>query len=373
MEKNTKEWIRGLFLIVLFYCVAMNLDLVKEILSVLYSALVPLLYGCIVAFVLNLIVNFLEKGMKGKLWKNKSIKRATSITISIVLLVGVITILCMSLIPEVISSTRQLAEKVPALVEEALDFGEKYMGVPQNLVGKMKNIKFDEKMLMQAVELIENQSVMAAIRKGGSFVSNFIIVLTDFSIGFFFAFYLLMRKEELANQATRLIKVYLPKKAGSKILELAKLANQVYAGFISGQCVDAMILGFMMTITMLIFRLSYPVLIGLIVAMTALVPVVGAFIGCIVGMFLLFIEEPICAVTFLILFLVLQQIDNKLIYPHVVGTAVGLPSIWIFAAIIVGGKISGVVGMFLGIPSAALIYLLIKNDVHKKEQTAKQP
>lgn len=367
LEKKTKDLVRGLFLVVLFCCVVMKLDLVRRILGMIYSAVAPLIYGCMVAFVLNLIVNFLEKGMKGKLWKNRTVKRGVSITISIVLLVGVITILCMCLVPEVVNSTRQLGEKVPVLVDQTLEFGERHLGLPENAIEKIKDIKINGDMLEQMVGLIENQSVMAAIRKGGSFVTNFITVLADFGIGFFFAFYLLMRKEELASQAVRLIKVYLPHKIGEKILHLAKMTNQVYAGFISGQCVDAIILGMMMTLVMLIFRLSYPVLIGVIVAVTALVPVVGAFIGCIVGMFLLFIESPVGAVTFLVLFLVIQQIDNKLIYPHVVGSAVGLPSIWIFAAIIVGGKISGVAGMFLGIPFAALLYTLIKEDVHRRE------
>lgn len=367
MEKIARDLIRGLFFIVLFYCIVMNLKLVRQILGIIYSAIAPLIYGCMVAFVLNLIVNFLEKGMNGKIWANKSVKRGVSITISIILLIGVLVILCMCLVPEVVNSTRQLGEKVPVLVEQALEFGEQHLGVPENAIDKIKNIKVDEDMLKQLLGLIENQSVMAAIRKGGSFVTNFLAVLADFGIGFFFAFYLLMRKEELASQAVRLIKVYLPRHIGEKTLHLAKMANQVYAGFISGQCVDAIILGFMMTIAMLIFRLSYPVLIGVIVAITALVPVVGAFIGCIVGMFLLFIDAPIKAVTFLILFLVIQQIDNKLIYPHVVGSAVGLPSIWIFAAIIVGGKISGVAGMFMGIPFAALMYSLIKEDVQRRE------
>ena len=210
------------------------------------------------------------------------------------------------------------------------------------------------------------------IKTSGSVINAVVGVFTRFMIGFFFAFYILMQKEELGIKVKRLICVYLPKKAGKNMILFFSKAYKVYSDFITGQCVDAIILGVMVMISLFIFQIPYPVMLGVIVAATALVPVVGAFVGGGVGMFLIAIESPVQSFMFLIIFLVLQQIDNKIIYPHVVGSAVGLPSIWIFAAIIVGGNISGIAGMFLGIPMAALLYTFWGEDLRRRERMKQQ-
>lgn len=234
-----------------------------------------------------------------------------------------------------------------------------------NILDEMQKFKFDPAMLD---DILQNDTVISVLKTGGNVIGKIIAGFAGFTIGLVFAFYVLVQKEELGSKIKRLLYNYLPEKKADQILHFFRRADEVYSGFISGQCMDAVILGCMVTVGMLILRIPYPVLMGVIIAVTALIPVVGAFVGGGIGMFLIAMESPIQSVLFLVLFLVLQQIDNKIIYPHVVGSAVGLPSIWIFAAIIVGGNISGVLGMFLGIPVAALVYAFLGEDLHRRER-----
>ena len=215
---------------------------------------------------------------------------------------------------------------------------------------------------------MKNQSVIQALKASGSAVGSVVSVVTKLFIGLFFAFYILAKKESINAYIHRLMETYLPKKIADGLENFGHITYETYANFISGQCLDAVILGCLVTIGMGILQLSYPILVGVVVAVTALIPIVGAFFGGTVGVFLLIMESPVKALTFLILFLVLQQIDNRLIYPHIVGNAIGIPSILIFAAIIIGGEFSGVIGMFLGIPFTAVIYTLLEQDMERRKQ-----
>lgn len=365
MDKGQKEFLKGLFFIVLFVCFVWKFQVVMTFVKTCFSIISPLLYGCVIAFILNLIVIKLEKHMTQGIWRNKSVKRGVSIVLSLVIFLGVIAAMLAGLIPEIINSVKVLQEKLPDIISSTAAFIETTFHMSGSILDELKSFQFDEDMINA---LMENETVMTVIRTSGSVIGAVVGVLTRFTIGFFFAFYVLMQKEELSVKIKRLIQTYLPEKAGENVLHFLSKTYQVYSGFITGQCVDAIILGVMVMTALFIFQIPYPVLIGVIVAITALVPVIGAFVGGGVGMFLIAIESPLQSLIFLIIFLVLQQIDNKIVYPHVVGNAVGLPSIWIFAAIIVGGNISGVAGMFLGIPMAALLYTFLGEDLRKRER-----
>jgi predicted PurR-regulated permease PerM len=191
--------------------------------------------------------------------------------------------------------------------------------------------------------------------------------LLDFLLGLCFSIYLLMQKENLISGVKRLVKAYLSPRNSERLIRIGTAMNEIYSSFISGQCLDALILGAMVTVALLIFRINYALLIGIVIAVTALVPVVGAFLGGAVGVFLLLMISLREAIVFLVIFLVLQQIDNRLVYPYVVGNAVGLPAVWIFAAIVVGGNFGGIFGMILAIPLFALVYTLVSEDLHKRE------
>ena len=181
-----------------------------------------------------------------------------------------------------------------------------------------------------------------------------------------FAFYILSQKEKLENQTDRVLSAYLKESVYLNVKKVAGMLYKNFSSFISGQCLEAVILGCMFIVVMPVCGLPYAVLIGVLVAFTALIPIVGAFIGCAVGVFLILIEDPVKAFWFLILFLVIQQIEGNLIYPHVVGNSVGLPSIWVLVAVSVGGSMMGILGMLLFIPLAATIYALVREDVNRR-------
>ncbi len=369
MERGQKEFLKGVFFIVIFVCLVWKFQTVLTVLKTCFSIISPLIYGCVIAFILNLIVIRLEKHMTGRIWQKKPIRRSVSIILSLIIFLGVLSAMLAGLIPEIVKSAGVLQDRLPDMIGNVATFIENTFHMSGSLLKELEEFEFSGDMFYK---LMENETFLSLIKTSGSVINAVVGVFTRFMIGFFFAFYILMQKEELGIKVKRLICVYLPEKAGKNIILFFSKAYKVYSDFITGQCVDAIILGIMVMISLFIFQIPYPVMLGVIVAATALVPVVGAFVGGGVGMFLIAIESPVQSFMFLIIFLVLQQIDNKIIYPHVVGSAVGLPSIWIFAAIIVGGNISGIAGMFLGIPMAALLYTFWGEDLRRRERIKRQ-
>lgn len=366
VRNREKTFLKGVFLIVLFYTIVQHFSVVKNAIMVCYDAISPLIYGVVIAFIVNLIVAKLEKYMTGGIFKNHTVKRATSIVAALLILVGVITIVIFNMIPGIVDSVKQIAEKAPGAINTGIEFLEKNFGLPGELEEYVDKIEIDEEMINSVMGLFENKSFMDAVKAGGSAVGNVFSVFIKFFIGLFFAFYILAKKEAIGAWLLKFINTYFPKHIADGIEHVGKLVYNTYANFISGQCVDAIILGTLMAICMGIMGMPYPVLIGVIIAITALIPVVGAFFGGAVGMILIVMDSPLQAVMFLILFLVLQQIDNRLIYPHIVGNAIGIPSILIFAAIIIGGEFGGVIGMFLFIPLTAVIATLIEEDMERR-------
>ena len=197
--------------------------------------------------------------------------------------------------------------------------------------------------------------------------------VVTFVIAFTFSIYVLFQKERLARQAKQILYAVFPEKATEKILSVAALSNQVFSSFLSGQCVEAVILGTLFVITMSILGMPYAMLTGIVIAITALIPIFGAFIGCVIGMLLIVMVDPVQAVWFLVLFLVLQQIEGNLIYPHVVGSSVGLPSIWVLVAVTVGGNMFGILGILVFIPLCSVLYALFAMFVKKRLREREVP
>ena len=187
--------------------------------------------------------------------------------------------------------------------------------------------------------------------------------VSTFVIGLIFSFYVLLQKERLARQGRQVLYALFPESWADKALEVLRLSNRTFSSFLSGQCVEAVILGALFVAAMTIFRMPYALLVGVLIALTALIPVVGAFIGCVVGALLIAVTNPWQAVGFIVLFLILQQIEGNLIYPHVVGNSVGLPSIWVLAAVTLGGKLMGIAGMLFFIPLCSVLYALFRGYV----------
>ena len=199
-----------------------------------------------------------------------------------------------------------------------------------------------------------------------SVITNVFSGIATFFIAIFFAMYILIDKEKLKEQTKKLIKAYLGEKRAEKIINVGRISNNIFRSFFTVQCLEATILGVLCILGMLILRIPYAVPIGVLVGVTALIPVVGCFIGIIIGAILILSINPVKVITFIIFVLILQQVEGNVIYPRVVGSSVGLPGMWVLVAVSVGGSLGGILGMLIGVPIASIIYTLVKKDVNKK-------
>ena len=211
------------------------------------------------------------------------------------------------------------------------------------------------------------------LNSGGGLIGGVVSGVSTFVIGLIFSFYILMQKERLSRQGRQVLYALLPQRGADRALEILRLANRTFSSFLSGQCLEAVILGTMFVIAMTVCRMPYALLVGVLIALTALIPIVGAFIGCGVGALLIAVTDPWKALAFIVLFLVLQQVEGNLIYPHVVGSSVGLPSIWVLAAVTLGGSLMGVAGMLFFIPLCSVLYALFRDFVKGRLKEKKVP
>ena len=223
------------------------------------------------------------------------------------------------------------------------------------------NIQWSE-LSKKALALAQSMGT-SLLTSGGGLMVGVVSGVSTFVIGLIFSFYILLQKERLARQGRQVLYGLLPERRADRVLAVLRLANRTFSSFLSGQCTEAVILGTMFAVSMTLLRLPYALLVGVLIALTALIPIVGAFIGCGVGALLIAVADPWKALIFVVLFLVLQQVEGNLIYPHVVGSSVGLPSIWVLAAVTLGGKLLGVIGMLLFIPLCSVLYALFRDYV----------
>ena len=278
--------------------------------------------------------------------------------------------------PGVADAARSIANQVPAafdrLYRQLLSL-EQYW--PQ-FEGVVNQLDIDWRSLSQkAIQLVQSWGG-SLLSSGGGLIGGVVSGVSTFLIGLIFSLYILLQKEKLARQGRQVLYGLLPERRADRTLEVLRLANRTFSSFLSGQCTEAVILGTMFVVAMTLFRLPYALLVGVLIALTALIPIVGAFIGCGVGALLIAVADPWKALVFVVLFLVLQQVEGNLIYPHVVGSSVGLPSIWVLAAVTLGGKLLGVGGMLLFIPLCSVLYALfrdyVKGRLREKEVPAEK-
>ena len=266
------------------------------------------------------------------------------------------------IVPELVEAIADIVQQVPVALERlVLWLNEMAVRYPQLDQSAAVLAQLEENWQ----EIVEN--ALSMLKHGlGSVVSTTIGVAGSVISGVTTSFYLLMQKEKIAGQVKRVLTAYLPPRAAERTVQVCCLLDKNFSSFIAGQCLEAVILGSMFVVSMTLLRMPYAVMVGVLIAFTALIPIVGAFIGCFVGAFLILLENPMQAVAFVVLFLVLQQLEGNFIYPHVVGGSVGLPSIWVLVAVTVGGSLMGIVGMLIFIPLMSVLYTLLRQDVIKR-------
>ncbi len=370
-----KQNMRNIRLLILFSAVVCLVVLnIKDVYSVLLFVLgivTPFLWGGAVAFVMNIPLNGIEKGLL-KNWQGKyadRFKRPISIVLSFVLVICVINFVIMTVVPQLGKTIIELGNKMPAFFQNAMVELEKLFAANPQIMEYLEQLDFNtfdwNKVLQSAVDFLKN-GMGSMLTSTVSMASSIINSVVNLFISLIFSIYVLSQKEKLGNQGERILRAYLPQKLYKKTLYVLQLLNGNFSSFISGQCLEAVILGTMFVITLSIFRIPYAVLIGVLIAFTALIPIVGAFIGCVVGAFLILVDSPMKALIFVIIFLILQQVEGNLIYPHVVGNSVGLPSMWVLVAVTLGASLMGVMGMLLFIPLVSTAYTLLRENVNAR-------
>lgn len=348
-----------------YWCLQ-NLNVLARWAGALLGMASPFLVGCAIAFVLNVPMRAVERQLMPHAKKSAKFRRPLAFVLTLVLVLGVLALASLVIVPnlgEAISSVAvQVSRELTLLPSRAAALQAQFPEMEMFLSELDINwVSLSEKAL-KVLQSIANGLVDSSVGLVGGLVSG----VSSFFIGLVFAIYVLLQKEKLGGQVRQCLYALLPEPAADKTLEILALSGRTFSSFLSGQCLESVILGSLFTVSMTVLRMPYALLVGVLIALTALIPIVGAFIGCGVGALLILLEDPWKALLFIILFLVLQQIEGNLIYPHVVGSSVGLPSVWVLAAVVIGGKLMGVVGMLVFIPLCSVIYTLFRSYVKER-------
>ena len=366
-KKNMKNIMLLIVFAVLFYVGVQRIESVAAGFSFVVSIVFPFLLGAAMAFILNVPMSFMEKRLFSKTkGKAKQLKRPICLVLAILFVVAILWIVLLVVIPEVASTVASLSVNIEAALIKLQRWAMDIFEDNKQIEVWIASLQFDwDGIIHTAFGFLKNGAgnVLNSTMTVAKTVINSVM---NFCVAFVFACYILLQKEKLAVQIRKILYAFFSKKVVTKVLDIASLSYKTFVNFVTGQCCEAVILGTMFFISMSILRFPYALLVGVLIAFTALIPIFGAFIGCFLGTFLILVADPMKAIAFVILFLVLQQVEGNLIYPHVVGGSVGLPSIWVLVAVTVGGSLMGIVGMLVFIPICSVLYALFREMVYKR-------
>ena len=370
--KIDKSVLKKLFVLaagcILFAWLVLDTARATAMFSTVWNLISPFVVGAGIAFVFNVPMRAIERQLADI--RRAGFRRLLSIVLTILCLVLIIMFVFELLIPQIRLTVASLSQTIPVFIE---GLAAKLMVMMQDhpelrawLQEALKLESLDwNTILTETLGFLSNQ--MSTVMGGAvSVIGSVTGAIINMVVSIAFAIYCLARKEILARQGRRLLYSLVSEKHADEVIRVLRLTNATFSNFISGQCLEACILGCLFAIAMAIFKMPYISLVSVVIAVTALIPVVGAFVGCILGAFFILVNSPIQALTFVIMFLIIQQLENNLIYPRVVGTSIGLPGMWVLVAVTVGGDLMGVGGMLLMIPVTSVIYALLREFTQKR-------
>ncbi len=393
-KENTKQVLKIVIIAIVVLVALINIEPVWNVVKTTFSILSPFIWGLAIAFILNIFMTLYENklfkiGSKSK--KRKNVKRANktemesnsneslknnskktvkksklergfSITLSIITIIAVITIILILIVPQFVEVIKNFVSNIPNylgwLKVFAMDITEQYPEVNDLIQG----IHIDTEALRTGIMNLSKNVLDITINQ----ISGLFSGIVNFIIAIIFAVYILANKEVLKLQAKKFTYAHLNIDKADSLIKICRLARDSFRNFLTGQAKEAVILGILCALGMLILGIPYAGPIGALTALTAFIPIVGAFIGGFIGAVLILAVDPIKALIFIIFIIVLQQIEGNLIYPHVVGKNIGLPSIWVLVAITVGGSLFGIMGMLVGLPVISIIYAIIAEKTNRK-------
>ncbi len=387
--------------LIVLYCLLQKLSVVVAGVKWFFGILSPVFVGLVIAFVLNLPMRSLESlwdkcelGIKRFFMKKKQkkvmkttadaasvkeapvdvkigkvsaiLRRPVCLLVSILIIIAILVAVVNLVLPEIGKTVMLLVDGVPDWLEKVkkwcIEYAEEYPMISETISGLNIDWESTAKSLLGLI----GTGTLGIVGNTFAGVIGAVGGVIDFVIALIFAIYVLCSKETLAGQMKKLFKAFLSDKANGTVLHVAQTAHGIFCAFVTGQCIEAVILGSLCAIGMLIFGFPYAAMIGVLVGVTALIPVVGGFIGAGVGAFLILMNDPFQALMFVIFIVVLQQIEGNVIYPKVVGNSVGLPAMWVLASVTVGGGIGGIVGMLFAVPTASVLYTLLREFTTKR-------
>ena len=353
---------------ILFAWLVLDTARVSELFAKIWELIAPFVIGAAIAFIFNVPMRAIENQLEGI--RKRSIRRTFSILLTIAALVLVVTFVVELLVPQIRLTVQSLSQPIPAFVENTaaklvvfMDENPELKAIVLDTL-HLESIEWSS-VLKQMLTMVTD-GISSLMGGAVNVIGNLTGIVVNTVISIVFAIYCLSRKEILARQGRRILYSFLSEHHADEVIRIFRLTNVTFSNFISGQCLEAVILGCLFAVVMAILKMPYIPLVSVVIAVTALIPVVGAFVGCIVGAFFILVNDPIQALSFVAMFLVLQQIEGNLIYPRVVGTSIGLPGMWVLVAVTVGGELMGVGGMFVMIPLASVVYALAREITDKR-------
>ena len=368
-----KKTLRNLFFVaggcVVLVWLLMDTARVHVMLQTVWGLISPFVIGAMLACIFNVPMRAIEHQLADI--HRPGLRRGIAIVLTIFMLIMILTFVVELLVPQLEKTVESLVATIPSFAKRSLDsltdMLEEHPEIYEMVSSKLDDLEhIDWSEMVQKMAKFVGDSISSILEHTFSAIGSVSSALITTFVSMVFAMYCLGRKETLACQGKKLLYSLLPERWADEIVRVMRLTNVTFSNFISGQCLEACILGCLFAVAMLIFRMPYIPLVSVIIAVTALVPVVGAFVGCVLGAFFILVDNPIQAVSFVIMFLIIQQLENNLIYPRVVGTSIGLPGMWVLVAVTIGGKVMGVAGMLIMIPMASVCYSLLGEFTQKR-------
>lgn len=367
LEKNKKTIMQLILFTIIVIFAFINISYLWTFIKYIIAIFMPFIIGAMMAFVLNVLLNVVENKLFKKLNKKntktwKKLKRPVSLVTTFIIIIAIIALILGLIIPQLKNTVELFTENFDSYKTQSVELLEK-VGIEKKTINKLNN----------NIENIQEEATKYISKNSDKIMQTTVGVATTVAgtvativLGIVFAIYILLKKEDLTRQFKKLARAYLPEKRQRTLKEISTLSNKTFGNFVSGQCIEALIIGLLCFIGMLILQIPYAPTIAVLVGFTALIPVFGAFIGTAIGAFLILMVDPTKALIFIIFIIILQQLEGNLIYPKVVGNSVGLPGIWVMVAVTVGASIGGILGMLLSVPVCSILYSILRTDVNNR-------
>lgn len=364
-NQDTVKKLRGLIVFTVIVAVlGVNYRSVLGVIGTVFGMLIPFLVGAAIAFILNVPMRWIESRLDQK--KSHRWSRPVSLVLAMAFVLGIVVVVLVVVGPELFRTLAGLQNSLPVFLTNIQNRLEQLFVQYPDVLVYIESVQVDWEQLMQDLVSFISNGAGSVLSTTFTAMQSIASGVTSFVVGFIFSIYILLQKETLGRQCRKLLYAFLPQEAAETVVRVARLTESTFSSFLTGQCLEAVILGAMFFVTLTLLGMPYALLIGVLIGFTALIPMFGAFIGCVVGAFLILMISPMQAMAFVVVFLILQQIEGNLIYPHVVGNSVGLPSIWVLVAVTLGGSMMGVLGMLVFIPLVSVLYTLLKEEVNRR-------